>query len=46
MNLIMLEATIGTIALVGGILAYIKYMKRRVRKFVLRNDKIDKYYRK
>jgi hypothetical protein len=46
MKIISLGATIGTAVVVGGMLAYIKYMKKKVRKYVLRNNEIKKYYKK
>jgi hypothetical protein len=45
MEITPLEVSIGTAIVAGGILTYIKIMKRKVRRYVLRNDKIDKYYK-
>ena len=45
MEITPLEVSIGTAVVAGGILTYIKMMKRKVKKYVLRNDEIDKYYK-
>ncbi|MFH1682677.1 MAG: hypothetical protein ABIA37_02670 [Candidatus Woesearchaeota archaeon] len=45
MEVVPLAAAIGTAAIAGGVLTYIKLMKKKVKKFVLRNEKIDKYYK-
>ncbi len=45
MNKILLGASIATSAIGIGIFAYIKFLKNKVKKYVLRNERIEKYFR-
>ena len=42
-NIILLETTIGTIAVVAFVIAYTRKLKGKLRKHVLRNEKMQKY---
>ncbi len=42
-NIILLEAFIGTCAIISVMIVYIKLLKKKMRRFVLRNEKISGY---
>ncbi|MBW2984345.1 hypothetical protein KY361_04475 [Candidatus Woesearchaeota archaeon] len=44
MNKILLEA-IGVSIIGTGVLAYIRVLKKRIRKYILRHEKIEKYFK-
>ena len=45
MNDILLEIAITSSAIVGGIVFYIRWLKKKMKRFVLRNDEIEKYFK-
>jgi hypothetical protein len=45
MNYILLSATLATGAIGAGIYAYLKALKKRIKRYVLRNEKIEKYFK-
>lgn len=45
MNEVQLGVAIATSAIGIGILSYIKFLKKKVRRYVLRNEKIEKYFK-
>lgn len=45
MNYILLSATVAVSLIGGGIIAYIKFLKKKIKRFVLRNEKIEKYFK-
>ena len=45
MNDILLGVIITTSAIGAGILVYIRLLKRKIKRFVLRNEKIRKYFK-
>lgn len=46
MDKALLGVTISLSAIVFGIFAYLKFIKKKIRRFVLRNQKIEKYFQK
>jgi hypothetical protein len=42
---ITLSITLASSAIGIGIIVYLKFLKRRIRRFVLRNEKIQKYFK-
>ena len=45
MNKIQLGVSIATSAIGIGIFAYIQFLKKKMKRFVLRNEKIKKFFR-
>ena len=45
MNEILLGVAITSSAIVAGIIVYIRFLKKKIKKFVLRNDKIESYFK-
>ena len=45
MSKVLLGVIIATSAIGAGILVYIKVLKRKIKRFVLRNEKIRKYFK-
>jgi hypothetical protein len=44
-EILALETTVVTSAIIGGIIYYIRHMKIKVKRFVFRNEEIQKYFR-
>jgi len=45
MSKVLLGVTIATSAIGFGIFSYIKFLKKKIRRYVLRNEKIEKYFK-
>ena len=45
MSKVLLGVTIATSAIGLGIFAYIKFLKKKIKRYVLRNEKIEKYFK-
>ncbi len=45
MNKVLLGISIATSAIGVGVFTYIKLLKKKIRRYVLRNDKIEKYFK-
>lgn len=45
MNEVQLGIAITTSAIGIGILSYIRFLKKKMKRYVLRNDKIEKYFK-
>ena len=44
-NKILLDVFIGASAIILGIIVYVKALKKKMRRFVLRNEKIKNYFK-
>ena len=42
-KIILLEATGGTIAIIAILIAYTKAIKKKLKRYILRNDEVKKY---
>jgi hypothetical protein len=45
MNTLTLSITIASSAIGLAIIGYLKFIKKKIRRFVLRNEKIEKYFK-
>ena len=45
MNYILLSTTVVASIVGGSVIAYIKFLKRKIKRFVLRNERIQKYFK-